>query len=286
MCKSPSLPTPIDTDTPPEATFVDDFVVDNCPPYKTFQMDTFFKLREEHTARLKENETLQQRNLRLSREAQPPTANARVFEWTTNGDGEFVHEEIIGKKRRREILEDYRGNQRRYNAVLNEWHLCVIWEKFEDSDDEDEDDNYFHSFYEGPPPESPNEMDPFANNSILDDVWTQGLDELGPGRARQLQLEIIHVTTLYLGYTPRIPLPVFATPILETNAKRKKFCREFGLIWDQVVPVQEVLDYPATLAVIDFYNRLAKNAKMLPDEWDLFQENHQSVLHSPRFKLF
>lgn len=282
--KYPSLPTPINTDTPPEVTFVDDCVVDKSPSFSTFQMDTFFKLREERTAQLKENETSQQRNLRLSREGQPPTANARVFEWIPNGDGEFVHEEIIGKQRRREILEDYRGNQRRYNAVLNEWHLCVIWEQFEDSDNEDDD--YFPSLYEGPPPESPKQMDPFANNSILDDVWTQGQDELGPGRAHQLQLEIIHVATLYFGYTPRIPLPVFATPILETDAKRKRFCHEFGLIWDQVVPVQEVLDYPATLAVIDFYHRLARNAKMLPDEWDLFQENHQSVVHSPRFKLF
>jgi hypothetical protein len=40
------------------------------------------------------------------------------------------------------------------------------------------------------------------------------------------------------------------------------------------------------VAVIDFYHRLAKNAKMLPNEWDLLQDNHQSVRCSSRFELF
>jgi hypothetical protein len=81
-------------------------------------------------------------------------------------------------------------------------------------------------------------------------------------------------------------LPNLATPILTNEQQRKKFCREFGLIWDQVASVQEVLDYPAIVAVIDFYQRLARNVNMLPDEWDLHQENQRSVVHFPRFKLF
>jgi len=283
MRKSPS---PLLSDTSPAVNNDDNLPVVNAddPPISTVKMDAFFKLREEQTARLMARETPKQYADRHSREGQHPTVNTRVFEWTANGDGEFVREEIMTKPRRREVLGEYRGKQRRYNAVLNEWHLCELWDHFEDLD-EDSDD-YFPFSFEGvdDPPNSPTNMRSYGDNSLLDDVWTpeQGTSE--NRQALQLQEEILHVATLYFGYTPLVALP--KVDMLKTEQERKAFCRCFGLIWKQVEPIQEVFTFPAVAAVIDFFRRLANNANMLHDEWDLLDKNQQSILRSPRFGLF
>jgi hypothetical protein len=284
MRKSPSLlsarneTSPAVASDPPPAVASD-------PPTSTVQMDAFFKIQEERTARLIAKETPEQHALRLSREKQPPTISARVFEWTPDRNGEFIREEIMTKPRRRELLDDYRGQQRRYNAVLNEWHLCVLWDHFDDSDDEDD---YFPPLFEGvdDPPDSPIGVHSYCNDALLDDVWTPALRTQENFLALQLQEEILHVASLYFGYTALVPLPDLKTPILKNDQQQKKFCREFGLIWDKVEPIREVLEYPAVAAVIDFYQRLATNDDILPDEWDLSDKNQQSLLHSPRFKLF
>jgi hypothetical protein len=293
MRKSPSpLPAPYDTSVvapvdDPITSTADDALTSTVddPPTSTVKMDAFLKLREERTARLIAQETPEHRALRRSRENQPPTVNARVFEWTPNANGEFVREEIMTKPRRREVLNEYKGNQRQYNAVLNEWHLCILWEHFEESDDEDE---YFPYIFEGveDPPDRPTNVCSYGHDALSDDVWIPALRTQENRLALRLQEEILHVAFLYFGYTALVPLRDLKTPILKDEQQQKKFCREFGLIWDQVAPVREVLEYPAVAAVIDFYQRLAKNDKISPDEWDLYDENRQSLLRSPRFKLF
>jgi hypothetical protein len=247
----------------------------------TVQMDAFFKLREERTARLIQNETSEQRALRLSRQKQHPTVNSRVFEWTPNAAGEFVSEEILTKPRRKEVLNDYRGQQRRYNAVLNEWHVCVLWDHFDDSDDDD----YFPPIFEGDdvPPDSSTIMQTYGHDTYSDDVWIPNQGELENRQALQLQTEILEVATLYFGYTARVPLPQVAS---QTEQEQKKFCRDFGLIWDQVVPLKEALDYPAIAAVMDFFKRLAGKGALSPEEWDLSDDNQQPVHRLPRFRLF
>jgi len=201
MRKSPSTPSPMDVSTSLVSSPIDTstlVVADSVNvaagkdcgdgPFSTVQMDAFFKLWDERTARLKENETVQQRACRLSRESQPPKVNTRVFEWTPNKDGEFVCEEIKIKQHRREIFEDYRGNQRRYNAVLNEWHLCVVWDHFKDKEDDDDDGDYVPIVFYGdndPPPNSPANMHPYDNDNLIDDVWIPKEQE---GSRKALQL--------------------------------------------------------------------------------------------------
>ena len=140
-------------------------------PAPTARMDAFFKIRDERTARLKDNETPQQRALRISRENQHPTVNARVFEWTPNELGEFVSEEILSKWCHKEVLEDYRGNQRRYNAILNEWHLCVLLDSFGDSNDEEDVDYVPPHFYEDDTSPNSPAISYGDNNRFDDDIW-------------------------------------------------------------------------------------------------------------------
>jgi hypothetical protein len=58
----------------------------------------------------------------------------------------------------------------------------------------------------------------------------------------------------------------------------------------QDVETQKTFKRPAVAAALDFLERLAwmdqSNARISPDEWDLFSQNHHSVAHTPRFKQF
>lgn len=282
MRKSPSPPAliePINAVGSPES---------HKRKFSTVAMDNFFKLRDERNARTEQNETPQQRALRLQREKNPPTTKTRVFEWTENSEGEFVCEELIGKALRKQALEYYHGNQLRYDSFTNEWHACELWDDFED----DEDSDIFFT-YEGddcePQPPSPAPMQAYDDDALLDNVRTIGTGDHShlagqiDRRALKLQEELLHIATVYFGYTPCIPLPN-VNPLEET--RQKKVCRLLGLSWKQVEPVKDAFSFPAVAAVADFCLRLAGNVEILPDEWDLCDTNRQPVVQTPRFKRF
>jgi hypothetical protein len=257
-------------------------------PSRTNYMDEFFNLRTERIARILEIETSQQRQCRLSRAAQPPTKNARVFEWTQSASGEYTYEEIR-KNLRIETLDYYSSEQRRYEPVLNEWHCCELWGDFERDDEDD-----FNFLYDGDhrpveeavaPPNSNLPFDDAPVDDLLpdrnsDDTLQQPLNI----RLLALQDEILTIASLYFGYTPRIPLRSVA--VLEEK-KRMSFCRSFGLIWDQVKSVEEIFTLPSAAAAIEFFQQLAtKNSVLKDDEWDLCKNNPFPVFMSPRFRQF
>ena len=257
-------------------------------PILTNYMNEFFRAREARIARLVERETPNQRTTRLSRKAQPPTKNARVFEWTQSGSGEYTYEEMP-KIRRQEILEYYSEEQSRYDPVLNEWHCCELWGDFSD---EDEDDG-LPSFpiFEGdarpaeeaiPPPTSDLPID----DAPVEDFLLPNLDDeqqpLSNIRLLRLQDEILTLASLYFGYTPRVPVP--EVPVLTDEKRRKAFCRCFGFIWDEVKTVDEVFADQSVAAAIDFFLRLAQSKTLLADEWDLSPDNPSPVSMSPRFR--
>jgi hypothetical protein len=260
-------------------------------PPRTNYMDEFFNLRTERIARILEVETPQQRQCRLSRAAQPPIKNARVFEWTQSASGEYTYEEIR-KNLRVETLDYYSSDQCRYEPVLNEWHCCELWGDFE-REGEDE----FNFLYDGDhrpveeavaPPNS--NLPPFDDAQVddfllpdrnSDDTLQQPLNI----RLLALQDEILTITGLYFGYTPRIPLPSIS--VLKEEKKRMSLCRSFGLIWDQVKSVEEIFTLPSAAAAIEFFQRLAtKNSVLKDDEWDLSKNNPFPVFISPRFQQF
>lgn len=261
-------------------------------PVRTTHMDEFFALRAERIARILERETPQQRSTRLSRTAQPPTKNARVFEWTESPSGQYTEEEIT-KRLREEILDYYSNEQCRYDPVLNEWHCCALWGEY-DSDHEQDDFNFLYSTFEGDDrpveeavaPPNPNLS---FDDSPVEDLLLQNSDDALQQQSRDIRLlglqnEILTVARLYFGYTAQIPLPNAA--MLTDEKERKSFCRSFGLIWDQVKPIEEVFTFPAVAAAIDFFVRLAKNLVLKDDEWDLSNNNLSSVSMSPRFRQF
>jgi len=258
-------------------------------PILTSYMDEFFRARDERIARILERETPNQLTTRLSRKAQPPMKNARVFKWTQSGSGEFTYEEIP-KTRRQDTLEYYSEDQSRYDPVLNEWHCCELWGEFSD-----EDDGFpYVPIFEGDNRPAEDAVAPPTSNLVIDDSPVEDFLLPNPDDTHQqqplnirllrLQDEILTVARLYFGYTPRIPAP--EVPALTDEKRRKSFCRCFGLIWDQVKSVDEVFAIQSVAAAIDFFLRLAKKSPLLADEWDLIPDNPFPVSMSPRFKQF
>jgi hypothetical protein len=269
------------TPDPPQAQ-----VTQQTPPYSIAYMTEFFRLRDERIARIMMHETPVQRSTRLSRAAQPPTKNARVFEWTESASGEFTYEEIP-KKQRSDLLDNFGDDQLRYDPVLNEWHCCELWGDYPGDDDESplfpfEDDN--RPPEEAIPPPNPSRDLPVNDDAVQDFLPNQEETQHQPVDIRLLRLqeEILTVVHLYFGYTARIPLP--DVPTLTGIQLRKSFCRSFGLIWDQVSTVEQVFMDKSVAAAIDFFRRLAKNSVLVDDEWDLFINNPAPVSLSPRFR--
>lgn len=273
-------PTPEDQDLPDVHSFRNE--------YSTSYMDDFFEVRAQRISRILEHETAPQRQSRLSRAAQPPTKNARVFEWTPSTSGEYTYEEIP-KRLRQETLDYYSSEQSRYDPVLNEWHCCDRWGDFDDDDDED-----FNFLFEGDHRPVADAVAPPNSKIPFDDAPVEELLLPNPDNALQqpvnirllgLQNEIVTIANLYFGYTPQIPLP--SVPVLEDEKQRKSFCRSFGLIWDQVKTVEAVFTYPSVATAINFFLRLAtKDSALKDDEWDLSSKNPFPVFASPRFRQF
>ncbi|KAF9528671.1 hypothetical protein CPB83DRAFT_732896, partial [Crepidotus variabilis] len=102
-----------------------DTLITSEPP-NTVEMERFFELRKERNIRIIAKESPKDQQRRLSREKQPPTISARVFEWTPNALGEYECDEI-DKRERADALGERDEDECRYDAVQNEWHICALW---------------------------------------------------------------------------------------------------------------------------------------------------------------
>ena len=127
ITKSPSRPL-----TPLQVSVSESDIVPasepQCPrqTHSTAKMDEFFRLRSERNARILATGSPEKCQLRLSREKQPPTTSARVFEWIKNWEGEYICEEV-SRKDRSDVLGSYISDVTRYDAFMNEWHICKVW---------------------------------------------------------------------------------------------------------------------------------------------------------------
>jgi hypothetical protein len=80
----------------------------------------FLEDRRIRCERMRLRETEQQREVRLARERQPPTASAAVYEWEIGLDGQYQRVPVPARMRA-EVLEDYGRDQKVYNSFMNEW---------------------------------------------------------------------------------------------------------------------------------------------------------------------
>ncbi|KDR65530.1 hypothetical protein GALMADRAFT_23072, partial [Galerina marginata CBS 339.88] len=110
--------------------------------------EAFFTAREKHNAQLLVDETPQKRQIRLSREINPPTTSADVFtwDWSEGGTMELVRRRVL-KDDREDVLGNYTGGDRIYDSFSNVWDVCEYFgdadPRYEETsihDHDDEDD--------------------------------------------------------------------------------------------------------------------------------------------------
>jgi len=250
----------------------------------TKEMDEFFKLREERNARKLATETEQDRQRRLSRESNPPLVSARMFLWVENSRGEYEREEIP-RKRREDHFELYGNDQIKYDSIQNEYHICELWGDYPKEEEED-------FFYEGDMRDGDDLPEVEKGDTVVDlieqDHWTDNTITIcgdSSSLPDRFEGEILNVLSLFLGYTPLLPLP--SVKELQGEAARKSFCRSFGIGWAEVQNIQSVFERPSLSAAVDFFRRLAqKNGSIMDDEWDLMARNVRGVMFTERFKQF
>ncbi len=258
------------------------------PIPSTEQMDEFFKIRDERNTRKRATETEQMRQVRLSRERQPPINSAPMYLWMENSRGEYERE-AVPRKRREDMFDLYGENQIRYDSVQNEYNICDLWGDY--PDDHDDDDGLYPS-YEGDMRDR-GDLPLVGKDSGVEDLlehdgWVGDGD--GPHGDRsslpeRLEGEILDVASLFFGYTPLLPLPTVAP--LQGEVAQKSFCRSFGICWENVKTVLSTFERPSVAAAADFFNRLAqRNQVILDDEWDLMPRNHQAIMLKQRFMDF
>ncbi len=81
----------------------------------------FHESRQASNQRLEQTETTLERQKRLAREQQPPTASAKVFRWVKDIDSDGYVREQVSKRWRQDTLGGYSTKQTQYDAFANEW---------------------------------------------------------------------------------------------------------------------------------------------------------------------
>lgn len=95
----------------------------------------FFEERKRRTDLHIKHESSKEQQARQQREKKPLTVNTVVFVWEEN-DSDSYERVRVSKKFNDDTLAEYKGSQKVYNAIFNEWDCCYDFsvEFAEDSD--------------------------------------------------------------------------------------------------------------------------------------------------------
>lgn len=114
----------------------------------------FFSRRKESNKRSIAKESTVERQRRTQREeharkSRVPSKTCFVFVWEDNG-GHFIRQRVH-RGEVEDLWADYPSSQRRYDAIRNEWDVCVLFENdpafgkpYDPREDDEDDDDYDH----------------------------------------------------------------------------------------------------------------------------------------------
>ena len=249
------------------ATFLHQTLVQHDQPWIPFLEDRLLRCE-----RMKDRETERQREVRLAREREPPTAGALVFEWEMGLDGSYRRVSVPARMRA-ELLEDYGRCQKVYNSVLNEWD-CVreMGEKqldeLEAERHEDEDMEPILPFA------------PFTEFDMSNDAYLLSLDRRPPtsGPTWELvsdvhQFEATSILHEYCGFVPPLPNEIDSTPLEVDSNERLKYTKLIGMVRMD----HAYFSSPVANHAISFLNSLIHNQNPGNDVWDLAPENRMTI---------
>ncbi|KAG5642707.1 hypothetical protein DXG03_002310 [Asterophora parasitica] len=242
----------------------------------------FFASRKESHLRTEAEETDKDRQARLDRERNPPTALTKVFTWEELFDEMGTYKRIaISRWQRTQALDLYRPDQKRYNPYCNEWDCCDELGDIPDSeeasayspstrvDDITETDNSSGSltprhlngraseactpvaFQPPPAPDS-------VRNSLafMADIWQQ---------------EIFEILDRSYGCTPPLPITLYIAPQF-SEIELKNTLRAFGKTWEHSF-LYAHLKPAARLTLFAYFRSLVHEKEGPPSACDLHRAN-------------
>jgi len=264
----------------------------------------FFNARAALNAAAIIEETPLQRQQRKSREANRPPASkrgaTRVFEWTSDYNGNYERVEVPAKSRE-DLLGDHSSEQFCYDPVQNEYDVCADWgrcpieiEEDEETDDTDQDEHYFGGDDISPEAvqQMANQIDrqhafnearweptfPSVTNGSSNDSVAQG----SSGETDRLESNARMVMRMWFGFSPTAPLSI--RPAIQTEKDQKAFCRILGWPWDTVKDHRHLFSRPFIAAAAHFFDCLSKQPSSIdPQDWDLNRFNHSCLVNTHCF---
>jgi hypothetical protein len=243
-------------------------------PYVSWQ--EFFARREARNKETLTHEGPKERQIRLSRERQPPRRKTRVFEWAKGDDPEDdrLYRQLIPQKSHEDFFEMYSDAQSIYDAFNNEWDLC---EEFGPGDpDSDISEDGFDALQDlganAPTENSLPDVRP-ASPTKFDDphAWNPPFPALNtPFKALALRFGFVYP----LEFDPPIP----------SNLREQQIKSWLEVLRLAGVPKETETEYPAerfwNQNLVLFFEALQNKQRPSSKTWDLHRDNRNSIFSS------
>lgn len=232
----------------------------------------FLEDRRVRCERMRLRETEQQKEVRLSRERQPPTSSAGVYEWEMGLDGQYQRVPVPARMRA-EVLEDYGRDQKVYNSFMNEWDCAYeMGQKHVDELEAEwlEDDDMEPILPLAPHSEFPsNDTYPSSPQPYRlapsVSVWELESDVH--------KFEAISILHEYYGFVPPLPPAV--------NLNRREIDSEARLKYTKIIGMTRIDDAyfssPVAVHAIRFLDCMVRKTDPENDLWDLAPGNRLSI---------
>ena len=247
---------------------------------------TFFANRQARNERQKARETNKERQVRESREKNPPTKRTKVFLWTRMENGEYRRESFYQAENGMH-LDSYGENQKIYDAFSNEWDCCY---KFGEStkderiyNENDDDDEYMM------PPPSAAALDRELEPDILLADDTQSASTVEERRPFSVvgpvdipfdweDFETSQLMYQFYGFVAPLPLPTRPSSI---NSKGRS---TFSTITGLHRVDSKFFESPVASFTLEFLKSLITSKTPKNTTWDIATGNRMSVSGSKLFR--
>jgi hypothetical protein len=235
----------------------------------------FFENRKRRNEQLMARENSEQRQVRESREKNPPTKRTKVFQWSPAEGGGYIRQSFFQSENGIH-LDSYGKNQKIYDAFSNEWDCCYEFGDFMDDDivgiDDSSDDEY--------PPMPPIPSTTVAVVEPPPDVEDRqfAVDVPVDVQFEWEELEPVMLLYEFLGFVTPLPLPDRPSTSIDAHG-RSLISTVVGLKGDNT----DFFNSSVATFALGFLENL--NARRAPSNalWDIADGNRLSFVATDMF---
>jgi hypothetical protein len=250
----------------------------------------FFEKRRARNELTKTRETPKQRQIRESREKNPPTKKTKVFLWTREESGGYRRESFYQAENGMH-LDTYGKNQKIYDAYSNEWDCCEEFGALS-PDEVPDDDGIDNDFPMMPPPSSAVGDQPMGSDTPLADPPVPASVQLPPAvedrsfnvvRSAEMNFDWEDLETtqlLYEIYGFVHPLPLPTQPSSLSDRDRNLISTIVGLERND----SDFFKSPVASFAVEFLELLNASKTPKNTSWDIANGNRMSISGSGLFR--